>query len=1394
MFLGNKLLAWVTKNWALALLVCFLMAICVANLKPSFYLMGWDNFSVSLDLRLNLPRTFFATWREYRGFGVASDSEVVDVFRQMILLALDLLLPINLVEQIYYLMMFSLGGIGAFLLVKHVISSSYDTGRPHIIQTSSLIGALFYISSVNTLDVFYLPIVMYIVRFALFPWIVFVFLSLLSSPKLNKGLLLLFAIITLFGTPAYLTATIFITLIILLGTTLFSCPEKIVRYFLLISIFLLLNTFWLLPFINYTVNKSDRIAQSATFSLINEGLLNQFAERFAPGRILSFSAEIFAGMPFSFLDSGKFFEIHDGVHYTQINNPVPYYLFLPLLLALAGLTILIITSVVKKSPKLIWVVLLFSVATFFLFKEYQSLGFLFDSLSQYVPVVKIIFRFAGTKFYILLTMAFMLLIAITVFWLLNFIHDSTPSSFKKVLQWLFSAWLIVAISWSTFFYLQGKLTFDLLFVDLPAPYHEIAETINNDPTFARVVHLPSNQLNYWKVYEWGYYGSAFLNFMLDKPLIDKTFSPASLENDQFYSALEDLNKNFTNLTAQDQKARAQQVYSLFHTAGVKYVINDETVDISNLTAKNIKTWDYSQTFDMTPLVIKMKEEGLLQEIIKRNINITEFTQKYGLIPEQVGQNAHQDRAITLFALSNFETSSVRSVPSVTNYDANMENALLSLATDDEQTFTQNEKAEAGYLPFLTTHKNVTKQKDHWEFGNPSNTPLEFAFNTATVSAKNVSEAYDIFLQKNDKNLTIFAQRTQLPFEKKFRPEAAKELLVVPMTRLNWKQIQKGAFTNQYANDWHMLGLRPVSNYRLQIGDLVLPIPMDVYEQPSYLSTILSSSETNISILEHDQKDEAAAALKLDTLGFLPEPNCYPDKKSSFETSIDANENNLVWKTKDGTSCLSLPLGFEVNQADAEGFQSYLELTLTTTHQTTESEIENQQFSPLKIQRAIRGEVADLPNYTSLEYCFADSDDQRCLNYRQALRTLSKESTVTITSQRTLNQPNGYVTLILPRINEEEHTVNISQLALNTFSPLVTTNVTLPSAINTGTRPKITSALSLPYVLSTSSYFFNPQVEALQLRFRSSCEHGSGDHRLQRVRMAKEGTNNSVLSYVDDCYQSIFTVIPFNPHNLYFLGTQYHVYTGNQPQWIASQDYALKHELLSRYDYYPNMPNFKTLQHADRFLSTVSSAREEVKKELNKYASLAAYTTVQPVGNTLTKDQFIEIHHPVGNQGLMQLWDLTIMALPASWGSVKLTPPNPEQRFDEVQVKTITRVLPSLWKAEIELPREWKYGRAFLEFGQAYDQQWQFFVARSPWQVFFNKGHLPVEPVKVNGWANGFIIAKEQLPTTNSSLTVYFFYIPERLAIVGWMITITTVMAVILYCEWAKLKALFRFKR
>ncbi|MBI2010376.1 MAG: hypothetical protein HYS86_04360, partial [Candidatus Chisholmbacteria bacterium] len=207
-----NILSTLAKRPGLILLTILLTIITLTNIKPDFYLVGWDNYSSYFNLKTNLFRTFFATWREYRGLGVPSDAEVTDIFRQLFFLVFHFVTPGELLDQLYYLFSLWLGTLSMYatarLLLKHF---SFQNNHSRLLKTDLFptLASFFYLFNLSTLSVFYSPIIPFTNRFYALPLTLYVILRYTTKKTVKNFLLAALTIVVTAG--SYITPTVVIT-------------------------------------------------------------------------------------------------------------------------------------------------------------------------------------------------------------------------------------------------------------------------------------------------------------------------------------------------------------------------------------------------------------------------------------------------------------------------------------------------------------------------------------------------------------------------------------------------------------------------------------------------------------------------------------------------------------------------------------------------------------------------------------------------------------------------------------------------------------------------------------------------------------------------------------------------------------------------------------------------------------------------------------------------------------------------------------------------------------------------------------------------------------------------------------------------------------------------------
>lgn len=806
--------------------------------------MGWDNYSSYFNLKTNIFRTFFATWREYRGLGVPSDSEVTDVFRQIFYFLIHFIIPENLLDQVYYLLSLWLGilsmyfFINKFLIVFPLNKEELNEKKRDLV---AFVGAFFYLFNLNTLSVFYSPLIPFTNRFYSLPLTLWFFINLIKNQNLKNFLIIAFILI--FTSGSYITATVLITSSIAFIIFLFFATgfKKTFLYFL---IFILINSFWVLPFINYTINKSSIIPLARTFIEINESMLNKPEQNFSLKKQLILTPSFFE-MSFSSLD-GKKFPIHPKLEDFEKNKNL---LLSFSIFYILGASYLVITF--KKNKKYLWLSFWIFIFLFLSLKEHSPLGFIYSFIKKQIPIFDILFRISDTKFHSYISFAGSFTTGILIFQLLSLFNKK-----KYFYYFLISIYLIFIFKYSFLFksYFDGNLINPFSYAKLPKEYFEIAEIINQSKERGRVLHLPFDWWhNYWRSYQWGYLGSAFLNFLIDKPYIDKTFEPASMENTYLHSKINKILERFyRSKLEKDKEKEAMRFFQLLKQAGIKWVIDDRSLSTSIYT-RNVLYSAKQFIVRIAEMINYLEKIGLVKKDKEYSISLNNYYPFYEkLYPYNIIGQPHQkplETKIILYELSDIDPP-FYFLSDIINIDPNLDNVLeTELDNFASRYFVQDKNKQAIFFPFLQQNHQLVKDKLSFKFKIPSNIKKGEYYILSTTN--NISPyMIDVYgVMKNQKLI--------LDFYYHYYPD------------VNNKNFSRfiGQLEFDILNDNFALGENAffvsdsliekysdiIDDYRLQIDKIFIPLPRDILSNRTYIiSFMVNNNDFEVSLLNKFQ--------------------------------------------------------------------------------------------------------------------------------------------------------------------------------------------------------------------------------------------------------------------------------------------------------------------------------------------------------------------------------------------------------------------------------------------------------------------------------------------------------------------------------------------------------------
>ncbi|MFA5025707.1 MAG: hypothetical protein WC503_04340 [Candidatus Shapirobacteria bacterium] len=470
-------------------LFAVILILCFRNYTPGTFLTGWDNLHPEFNILANLKRSIFSTWQEYQGLGLlAGMAHAADLVRQLILLPFTFFLPTNLIRYLWHFSMLFWGTFGLFHLVFFITKNKY----------SSFIAALFYLLNFGTVQYFYLPFDPYSTFWGFFPWLIYVLLQHLEKPSSSS--LKKIIIINLLATPSFYVQTLFlvyiicISLIFLVHFLNHPKTSHLLNYLSIYLLFFLINSFWLLPNIFFTLTHISTTQNSMQNVMVTDQFVEQNQYR---GNLQSFS-----------LLQGQYFDIKNNLSTSPqyIMSAWHEHLFhLPVkLISYLFLIISILAIFSKNKYRKYFIFILF----------FGLIGFLCDtapfnfinSLIRQIPLVNQIFRNSFTKLLVPTIFSISVLVGIAL------------SHLKRIN--LFFIALLAILSWPSFL---GNFISPKMRINIPSEYFQLFKYLNTISSSQRILNLP--QYNYWgwEDYEWGLSGSGFLWYGIDQPITDRAF-------------------------------------------------------------------------------------------------------------------------------------------------------------------------------------------------------------------------------------------------------------------------------------------------------------------------------------------------------------------------------------------------------------------------------------------------------------------------------------------------------------------------------------------------------------------------------------------------------------------------------------------------------------------------------------------------------------------------------------------------------------------------------------------------------------------------------------------------------------------------------------------------------
>jgi len=541
-------------------LIAIWAVILITNFSFSAWISGWDNLHPEFNFGLNIQRSLFAVWQEYQGLGLLGGmGHASDLVRQLFLGFISPILPEYLLRQVYLFLMLITGPVGVYFLLNKILLKDLPEKTRKL---SSLAGSLSYLLNLATIQTFYLPFSSFTHHFAFLPWLIYSVLNYFKNP--GKKSMIILAVINLLATPQSYVPTIFvvyfIVLLMILGYEIFSkrTLDQFRKASKVLLITLLINAFWLLPFVYFTFTNT-----SVAFS----SKINQLAteEVFLRNKQYGNLADVLLLKGFWF-ENTDFLIAED--RYEYVLTGWREHLKKPATL-IAGFSVVavifwgLISSFTKKR-KYRWLLLFLFLFPFTILANNTPVFKIIDEFIYKLPLVAQAFRFPYTKMSLLAGLIYSLLFA---FGIADLLERMTKYLKQKTLHGLFFIWIVLTLGAFTFPVFQGKLFYPQTKADIPQKYFQTFEFLNRPENKGRIANLPQNNFWGWSFYDWGYSGSGFIWYGIESPVLDRAFDVWSREGENYYWELS------YALSIKD-KALVESVLNKYQ---IKWVMIDESL-------------------------------------------------------------------------------------------------------------------------------------------------------------------------------------------------------------------------------------------------------------------------------------------------------------------------------------------------------------------------------------------------------------------------------------------------------------------------------------------------------------------------------------------------------------------------------------------------------------------------------------------------------------------------------------------------------------------------------------------------------------------------------------------------------------------------------------------------
>jgi len=569
------------------ILIVIELVLFIANYKPGTYLIGWDNIMPEFDLRLNMERSIFSIWQEYRGLGVLDGlAHAANLMHTIYIALLSVVLPDSMLRYAYISLTHIVGGVAFFLLLRKLTRN----------DLAAFAGSLLYMFNLGIVQMYFAPLEVFATHFAALPLLALLITNALEKTNL-KNLTILFLGAFLVSPQGFVPTVFIAFLILFFFMLLVNLLQKMEfkKVFLVALIVFAANAFWMIP---YTFSAAQ------TGGDIKNSRINQFSseEIFYRNKTFGDLANVTSLKGFMIdsieLDPTTFDNAYFMQKWRDISE-TPLYIIIHLVF-FGLMSVGIIGIILKRKTEYAPYALTLFVAFVFLANSTPLFSTINEAIRNNFPLISEAFRFPFTKFITVFAFCFAVLATLGISFVLN--------RFKNY-QKAIVIGLMITIGILSYPAFLGHFNSPYLKQEVPKEYLSLFKYMQSRSPTERVVLFPVQTFWNWQYRDWGQRGSGFSWYGMPQPIMERAFDPWSPYDEQFYN----------EISYASNTQNSELFESVLRKYDISYILLDESI-INTLSPKEINFDSIKKFFATQKMLSREKDFG---DLILYKVNTQE---------------------------------------------------------------------------------------------------------------------------------------------------------------------------------------------------------------------------------------------------------------------------------------------------------------------------------------------------------------------------------------------------------------------------------------------------------------------------------------------------------------------------------------------------------------------------------------------------------------------------------------------------------------------------------------------------------------------------------------------------------------------------------------------------